>query len=779
MSSNGHDMEVVYRDPPDRPPVHDGRPRASAINDESKIKGFFDFPADEQKSLQDYFWSILNRKWTIVAVFLVGLAISGFVVYTSTPYYISTAIVEINKLHPRSSSVSDLFAYFNQYDIYYQSQITALKSRGLAERFLEQMKSVSGVKPKVEPDKPSESSESSDGISSAKKKVDGLDRDRLLAEERQKSASINSVLGRVTVVPIRGTQMIEVKMGGSDPLRTREMLDEYLKTFIQMSQEKRDHLGTKMKKWLSHELVDSERRLKESEKELLDFTKQHDIVVFDSTPNPQVGEFERAGRELNKSVRERLKLESLEYQKERILPGQMADGYLKTLQGRLAEQQAEYTAMKGIYSPNYWKMITLENKIRATEQAIAELEKNTLSSALEAAKKQEAASKEKYEKAKEDAIGKNSLAVKYSILKKAVEANEKLYLMLLQRSKQAEIDHGIMGHQIVVASAPTLPLSPVKPRKGRIMLVGAVLGLLGGIVLAFCLELVDNTVQSTQEIQDRLNLPILGAVPILQREKDLGDVDAQLSSLEFMAYRFPASPFTDAIRIVENTASAFMPQESGSSMVVTSALPLEGKTLISVVMGTVVASERKKVLVIDGDMRNPRIHKVFQSRADDVGLSDLLTGKTLKLKEAIRQSHVPGLYYMPAGFIPDNPVALLKTKRINDILEACKKVFDAVILDAPPILGLVDARILAGNADGIILVTRAGHTPIEVLREAKDAVYQGQGRLLGIVLNMADRRKGYGSSYYSSRYYNRYYHRYYHREGKPSRGNGDSNVVDA
>ena len=779
MSSNGHDMEVFYRDPSEKFSPHDGRRRPDPINDDSKIKGFFDFPSEEQKSLQDYFWAILNRKWTVIAGFLVGLGIAGLVVYTSTPYYISTSILEVNKLQPRSTNVTDLFAFFSQYDLYYQSLIMTLKSRSLAEEFLENMKAKSTGKPNSKSDKPEDSAQSAARSAPQDKEGEVSDRERLLAEERRKSASINSILGRVTVTPLEGTQMIEVKMGGSDPLRTREMLDKYLQTFIRMTQEKRDHLGIKMKDWLQRELVDSERRLKESEKELLAFTKEHDILVHDATPNSQIGEFERAGKDWIESKAERVKLESLEYQKKRVLPPQIGDDYLKTLKSRLAELRSEYSSLQGIYSPNYFKMALLKNKIVSTEKAIEELEKNTLSSALQAARQREAASKKTYEKAKQDAIGKNSLAVKYSILKKAVEANEKLYLLLLQRSKQAEIDHGIMGHQIVVSSPPTLPLSPVKPRKAKILLIGALLGFMAGIVLAFGLEMIDTTVQSTQDIQDRLNLPILGAVPVLQREKRQGDVDSEISSLEFMAYRFPASPFTDAIRIVENTASAFMSQESGSSMVVTSALPLEGKTLISVVMGTVVASEKKKVLIIDGDMRNPRIHKVFQSRADDVGLSDLLTGKTLKLKEAIRQSHVPGLYYMPAGFIPDNPVALLKTKRIGDILDACKKVFDAVILDAPPILGLVDARILAGNADGIILVTRAGHTPIEVLREAKDAVYQGQGRLLGIVLNMADRRKGYGSSYYSSRYYNRYYHRYYHRDSTSSEGNGDRDVIRA
>ncbi len=778
MSGKGHEADVARRDINEGPPAVEDWRLSGPASDESRIKGFFEFPSEDQKSLMDYFWGILHRKWTVALVFVVGLGIAGFIAHTATPYYVSKSVIEINRLSPRSSNVTDLFNFFTQYDLYYQSQVVTLKSQGLAQSFLENMKAKKAGKSQPKSDVPSGSEDRSETESAPATSNLEKDRGTTLDEERRRSASINAVLSRVMVTPVKGTQMIEVEMGASDPLLAREMLDEYLKTFIDMSAEKRNKLGKKMRLWLKRELAESERRLKESENELLDFTKKHDIVVLDSSPNPKIGEFERAGKEWIESKAERVKLESLEFQKEKVLPPQIGSDYLKTLKNQLANLRSEYTAMEAIYSPDYFKMALLRNKIKSTEQAIADLEKNTLASALETARQQEAVSKEAYEKAKKDAIGKNSLAVKYSILKKAVEANEKLYLMLLQRSKQAEMDHGIMGHQIVITSPPTLPLAPIRPRKAKIIFIGAVLGLMGGLALALCLELIDNTVQSTQEIQDRLKLPILGAVPVLERDKEKGLTDPKLASLEFMAHRYPSSPFTDAIRIVENAAAAFMPRDSGSSMVVSSALPLEGKTLISVVMGSVVASEKKRVLVIDGDLRNPRIHQVFHCEASNVGLSDLLTGKTQKLKEAIRQCHIPGLYYMPAGFVPENPVALLKNRRIHDVLEACKKVFDAVIIDAPPILGLVDARILSSYSDGIILVTRAGHTPLEVLREAKEAVMHGQGRLIGIVLNMADRKKAYGSSYYNSRYYNRYYHRYYHRDVKTSRGNGNEKIVD-
>jgi capsular exopolysaccharide synthesis family protein len=188
---------------------------------------------------------------------------------------------------------------------------------------------------------------------------------------------------------------------------------------------------------------------------------------------------------------------------------------------------------------------------------------------------------------------------------------------------------------------------------------------------------------------------------------------------------------------------------------------MEGKTFLAVSLGSVIASEGKRVLVVDGDMRKGRIHEVFKAEEDGSGLSDVISGKSTELKTAIRESGIPGLYYMPSGPTPDNPVALIKAPRMQALLDTIKKEFDCVILDSPPVLGVVDARILCGFADGLILVTRAGHVPIEMLKQAKEAVTQGETRLLGIVLNMSDPRSDGYSHYYTGKY-GRYYARYYH-----------------
>jgi polysaccharide biosynthesis transport protein len=728
--------------------------------DPIRIKGLLDPAQEEQKSLFDYLRTILKRKWTMVGVFLGSVAISAAYAYTRAPYYISSATMQIDKMYSSAGNLNDLLGLFGQFDLYYQTQIEALKSKGVAEAYLVRSGALKQQPPA--PEKPAETA-SVDGSeqTGTPQKAGTAEDAKELQEQRNRQSLVDSVLGRVKVVPLRGTQMIEVSLGANDPLLAKRMLQGYLDAFLADSRQKRTELTGRVRSLMTKELEATEKQYEEAKNALFKFTEEHGIVHLDRSPNPMLGEFDKAADALLRSKTDRLDLEALNHQKEKVLPPKISNEYLQNMKSKLAGLKAEYTSLKSVYDPNYFKMALMRNKIKSMEEAIGEVEQNALNSALGAARTKEAATERNYEDTKAEAIKKHSLTVQYGVLKKAVEAHERLYLMLKQKAKQAEIDQGTMGHDIVVSSPPSLPLAPVSPRKGNILFMGAMVGLLLGVGLAIVMEFMDNTVQSTQEIQERLNLPILGAVPRLTGGRGELEIASGAAPPEFAAYHFPASPFTDAVRIVQNAAASFLPQKAGVSMIVTSALPLEGKTLISVVLGTVIASEQKRVLIVDGDLRNPRIHDVFQSQPNDTGLSDLLTGKVIKLKEAIRESHVPGLYFLPAGISPENPVALLKTDRLKEILEACKKVFDVVILDAPPVLGLVDARILATHADGLILVTRAGHTPLEMLRQAKDAVYQVEGRLLGIVLNMTDRRSGgYGSYYpYDSKYYSRYYHR--------------------
>lgn len=751
MNTANHDPSALRRGTDGNPPMTASPQWSDLRKDQLALEALFGRQRD-QVGVRQYIAALLARKWIVAAVFTVFFGAAVYYAYTAPPFYVSRATIEMEKGVGEGANLGDLMQLYGRFDLAYQTQIEFLKSKYLAEEFLHRLKSVkASAKASVDSTEAGaassgeEPSQTKDRGSNETKKED-------LEAEKRWQAEVNGVLSRIKVVPVTGTQLIEVTYGSGDPLEARNNLQLLLDVFIDLNRSKRSEVANNVRTWLQKELAESKRLLDASNNDLLEFTKQHGIVPT-SFPSEMGTNFGKAGDKYLKSATERINLEAMVHSREDALTPEGTKEYLQTLKRQLAQLQGQYAEAKLVYSPNFVKVTLLKNKIEAVHNAITELEKKQLSSKLDEAKQKERVSLEEYEKSKEQAIGKSSLAVQYEILKKAMEANAQIYLMLLKKSKQAEMDQGILGQKIIVSSEPSIPVAPVSPKKNKIMAVGAILGLVCGMGLALVLQIFDDTVQSTKDIQDRLKVPILGVVPKLRGSGRNLNMDVDGTQYEFLAHRYPSSPFADAVRIIQDTASSLLPDPSSAMLCISSALPMEGKTLLSVVMGTVMASEGKRVLIIDGDLRKPRIHKVFGSDEIAPGLSDLIAGSSEELKHAVRGSIVEGLYYMTAGPVPDNPTVLLKSERMQEIVEECRKIFDVVIIDSSPLLGVVDARILSGYSDGLILVSRAGHTPFEILRQAKEAILERNGRLLGIVLNMADQKSdGY------SRYYRKYYY---------------------
>lgn len=696
--------------------------------------------SEDSESLAHYWHAIVYRKWIVAGVLATALILGYAFAETRIPVYRSTAMVEVEKVYPHSAGITDLFTLFGQSEIFYQTQIELLKSQNVVSGFLNIMNA--------------SSNKSKSGLitSTDKSKASGP---RSGPQDTIKDESLNAAVQAVQATPVKGTQLIEVQMDADDPRLAQEMLGAYVQAFVEETQRKRSELAEKLRSWLRKELQETEKQLRDSERELHDFQVKYGFL--DNDPSHSQSFLNRAGENLVQSKDTRLQLEALQKQKDPMLPPQAQNEYLNSLKSQLTALKSKYTSMKAIYTPDFYKMEILESEIQSLESSIAEIENTARASALETAKQKEAVAGEAYEKTKEDLIKISPLAVQYQVLKRMVDANGQVYVSLLQKYKQAAVDNEVIGHNITVSSAPSLPRESIYPNKTKIMGIAALLGLIGGIACAIGFEQLDRTVKTSGEVEKQLNVPILGLVPKIGREKRYRMTDAKIRSAEFLPYGLPVSPFADAIRIVHHTVTGFIGIDSGAAISISSALPLEGKTFIAVSMATAVASENKKCIIIDGDMRRPRVQEVFQTKIDAPGLTDLLTGKIADMKKAVQKSHIPGLFFMTAGAGARNPVALLKSQTMQDIVEACKKAFDFVIIDAPPILGLADASIISRYTDGLILVAKQGHTSVDVLRRAHDAVVRAQGRPIGVVLNMAEPRIG-GQSYYNSKHYQRYYH---------------------
>jgi polysaccharide biosynthesis transport protein len=297
-----------------------------------------------------------------------------------------------------------------------------------------------------------------------------------------------------------------------------------------------------------------------------------------------------------------------------------------------------------------------------------------------------------------------------------------------------------------------MPFSPVKPAK-RLFLAGALLfGLFASTLVVVYVDRKDPRLRGPEDVEKHLGLENLGLLPNISKVKvEFGKPDMDLAK-EFIACAEPMSVISEAARSVA-TSIALMTSFSETSIAVCSAMASEGKTLFSISLASVVGSEGRKVLVVEADLRRPRIGKLFGEEEPGAGLGDLLSDDSLSVQDVVRSSHLPGFHYMTAGSQPvTHPLALLKSERTAKIIEECKETFEWVIVDCPPAIGLSDVQVIAPMVEGVVVVARENYTSLHALKRLQGSVLLARGKLLGVVINMATRwPTGYPAYLYHNR----------------------------
>jgi capsular exopolysaccharide synthesis family protein len=342
------------------------------------------------------------------------------------------------------------------------------------------------------------------------------------------------------------------------------------------------------------------------------------------------------------------------------------------------------------------------------------------------------------------AVMLNERATQYKIMVREVETNKEIYQSLLQRAKEIESMAGVSSSNINIVDKALLPVLPFKPKVKMNLLLALVIGFLGGVGLSFVLEYFSDTISDPEEIADRFQIPILGATPFERNgEKDI----------ERIFISNPRSPMAEALRTTKLSIELSGTGSQSKTFLITSTKPNEGKSTIAVNLALAHASAGEKVVLIDSDLRNPRIHKIFDSKhlQPSPGISRYLAG--VGDTGLVRQSEVDNLDLIPAGPIPPNPVELLASNRFEELINSLEGQYDRIILDGPPFLGFADVLVMGRQVGGIVLVCCMGETTRDALRDFKKNIYNCRGNILGCVINKVDLHKKYGThSYY------KYYH---------------------
>jgi capsular exopolysaccharide synthesis family protein len=328
-----------------------------------------------------------------------------------------------------------------------------------------------------------------------------------------------------------------------------------------------------------------------------------------------------------------------------------------------------------------------------------------------------------------------------------------MYSLIASRQKEIDITGPMRTNNVRVLERAIVPSVPVRPRPFQNLLLGLLLGLGTGVGLAFIIEALDNTVKTQADVEQFLGVPVLGLVPIIGTAPgEAAQENDHLRERDLGVFLDPKSVAAECCRSIRTNILFMSPDRPLRTMVVTSPSPKEGKTTTAINLSVTMAEAGGRVLIIDTDMRRPRLHRSF-GVPNQTGISTVIVGKAT-IMEAVKRTDVPNLDVLPCGPVPPNPSELLHTERFAAVLAECAKLYDRIVLDSPPTSAVTDPAVLGNLADGVVLVVKAGETTRDSAMHARRQLMGAKARLIGVVVNAIDfSNPAYGYDYYYRNYY--------------------------
>ncbi|MEE4609189.1 MAG: polysaccharide biosynthesis tyrosine autokinase, partial [Desulfobacteraceae bacterium] len=573
----------------------------------------------------------------------------------------------------------------------------------------------------------------------------------------EESRLVDFISENLTVTPSRTAMLIEVAFLSPERKLSQAVVNGLTHEFVQWQMEKKMEASDLARGFLMKQIDRAKISLEQAEEELNRFAQAAGIVSLDSRQNAILVQLEDLNSALAEAEADMIGKQALYTQALKdgpsILPEVMDSGLISELKGEYARLQAEYEKLSVTFKDDYpavrallGRMRSIENRLREEEGKIFETVRNR----YEAAAEKVAALKERAAAQQQAAMDLNERATQYKIMAREVETNKQIYQSLLERAREIESMAGVSSSNIHIVDAARLPILPAKPDVRRNLLLAVVLGLFAGVGLAFFLEYFTDQIANPDEIADRFQIPILGVVPLARTEN--GNLDKAFVS-------DPKSFFAEALRTTKVSLQLSGAGQRSRSFVITSTRPEEGKTTLAANLAMSFAAGGERVVVVDADLRRPRVHKIFGENGASAatGLSTFLAGRG-EASGLVRRDGVPGVSYIAAGPCPPNPVELLASRRFGLLIDKLEQHFDRVIIDAPPMQGFADTLVVSRHVGGVVLVCSAGETTREGLRHFKKSVLGINGTILGCIINKVNLNRRYGyPAYY--KYYG--YHKYY------------------
>lgn len=684
-----------------------------------------------------YLGLALKHRWMILGICCVATAIGFVVTYTTTPMYQATATIQIDRNVAKVVKVEapDATADVGDNLRFYQTQYDLLKSRSLADKVaadLDLANAPSFLNPK--------------SSSPWARLLERLFPTRIVQDgdfERRKATAASMVLGGVGVSPLFNSRLVKVSYTGPDPDWTYQIANGVADSFIKANLERRYGASAYARTFLKERLEELKIKLEESEKALVAYAEQERILTVKGQPSQADSDLAALHAELQKVRTDRIRAEELWTQAVKSkglgLPQILNDKSIEKLRERRTILMAEYQEKLGLFRPDYPDMRKIKAQLDQIDRDIeltATAIKDSLKTNYETLVQHESLLQKSIDQAMSQVLDARNKNIQFQILQRESDTNRSLYDGLLQQYKDVGVAGAVGTNNITIIDRADRPGSPFSPSLKKNLAIWFILGLLAAAVAIGVLEILDDTFKSPEEIEEQLGLAVLGIIPVVN-----GEILPQIRDT-------PVSPIAEAYRSFRTALQFSTERGCPKTLVVTSARPGEGKSTTSVALAVNFSQLGMRVLFIDADLRNPSAHRILKCDGG-VGLANYLAGIAVA-PDVFQKTDIQGLTFMASGPLPPNPAELLAGSRMVTLLSIAGETFDVVIIDAPPILGLADAPILANVAEGTLLVLGAGETRRGVVKASLKRLNFARARVIGAALNKFNFRTasyGYGSGY--------------------------------
>lgn len=719
--------------------------------------------------------TLWKRRWAVASIFLVTVTAAAIKSFGATPIYRATTQVLINRENPNVVNVQEVLAIDTADTDYYLTQYEILKSRSLAQRVIKSLKLDSNEIFNPPPKKASLSKRLGlTGIlESLRDAVGKEEEEKPGAENPQLQALTERYLRALSIEPVRNSRLVDISFESKDPRLAARIADEHGRLYIEASLDRKFSASQDAVEWLKGRIIAIQAKLEASERALQKYRQENNLVSvdFEERHNIIVQKLGDLNAALTKARTDSIEKENLytEFKKARSDPGLLEsipavvnNSLIQRLKSEKVNLETKESELAQKFGPEHPKMISVRSELEELKKKI-NMEMYKIGESIELEYRM-ALAKEKsllkaLEEQKREALELNQKEIHYNVLKRETETERLMYENLLKRAKEASLTGGLRASNIAIVDPAFVPDAPVRPRRALNMFIAVVGGLALGFGLAALLEYLDNTIKNSDDIELSVEVPFLGTVRHFKKSSD-SKVDGELVTASH-----PKSAVSEAFRNIRTNVLFSTLGTRGQTLLVTSASMLEGKTVFTCNLAITLAQLQKKVLLVDADLRRPRIHKVFGIK-DAPGLSDILTGQ-MPLHKCVRPTTGGNLSILPCGPVPPNPSELLSLKVMEEFIEEAKQHYDIVLLDSPPVLFVTDPVIISKKVDGTVVIVRSGRTPRQALRKIISSLKEIEARVIGVVLNNVDIDS---ETYYYPYYYRYGKHGYYEQDdGEKSR----------